>query len=292
MIRPLRPTLPYDPRAAEEPPTRPSVGDGVAWVGRGGIRASELLWGVFRGLPRSLAALISAETSARREARRSSIEQVFHIAYQSLPLMLTAGALVGALAALQARLVAPGLDTGRLGQILVTLVVRELAPLLTAWVVAARSGTAIATELGLMRQRGEIASLEVLGLSPDALLVFPRLVASTLGVLVLAIYFGLFALSSAALVVTVQSTGAFGELVSGLGRFLVWQDLPLFVAKAAGMGLLLGLVTCFQGLRRDADAASLPRFAGAAVVGSLVACTALDLALTGLFYWLGLGGLR
>lgn len=290
LIRSLRPTLPYDPRAQAPVEAPSSAGDGVAWVGRGGIRASSFVWGVLSVLPRSIAALIAAEPSARSEARRASVEQVFQIAYKSLPLLLTAGALVGALAALQARLVAPGLDSGRLGQVLVTLVVRELAPLLTAWMVAARSGTAIATELGSMRQRGEIASLEVLGIDVNAWLVFPRLIASSIGVLVLAIYFGLCALFAASLVVATQSSGAFGELVGGLGRCLVWQDLPLFIAKAAGMGLLTGLVTCFQGLRPDADAASLPGHTGSAVVGSLIACTVLDLILTGVFYWLNPGG--
>ncbi|MCB9608168.1 MAG: ABC transporter permease [Polyangiaceae bacterium] len=292
MIRSLRPTVPYDPRAAEPSEAPQGVGDGVAWVGRGGIRASAWLWGVAASLPRSIAAVLAADASARREVRRASVEGVFEVAYKSLPLLLTAGALVGALAALQARMVAPGLDSGRLGQVLVTLVVRELAPLLTAWVVAARSGTAMATSLGLMRQRGEVSALEVLGISPQALLVFPRLVASALGVLVLAIYFGLCALVGSALVASAQSTGALAELMGGLGRCLVWQDLPLFIVKASGMGLLTGLISCFQGLREDADAASLPSHAGNAVVGSLIACGVLDLALTGVFYWLNPAGFR
>ncbi|MGE0324557.1 MAG: ABC transporter permease [Polyangiaceae bacterium] len=291
VIRSLRPTLPYDPRAAAQTEPPRGMSDGVAWVGRSGIRATVWLWGVVSALPCGVAAFLAAEPSARREVRRASVEQVFLVAYKSLPLMLTAGALVGALAALQARLLAPGLDGGRLGQVLVTLVVRELAPLLTAWVVAARSGTAFATNLGLMRQRGEISALEVLGISPHALLVLPRLIGAALGVLVLAIYFGLCALVGAALVASAQSSGVFAELLGGLGRCLVWQDLPLFIGKAVGMGLLTGLVTCFQGLRADADAASLPGHAGSAVVGALLACGALDLLLTGIFYWLNPLGL-
>jgi len=66
---------------------------------------------------------------------------------------------------------------------------RELAPLLTAIVVAGRSGTAMATELGNMKVNSEVLALSSLGIDPPRYIVLPRLVASIVSVLVLMIYF-------------------------------------------------------------------------------------------------------
>ena len=61
------------------------------------------------------------------------------------------------------------------GKILVWVVMRELAPLLTATIVIARSGTAIATELGSMKINGEIDAIEMLGIPADRYLILPRI---------------------------------------------------------------------------------------------------------------------
>src|SRR6202020_946151 len=62
-----------------------------------------------------------------------------------------------------------------LGDLMVAIIVREIAPLLTALIVIARSGTAVASEIGNMRVNREIEALESMGIHPLGFIVFPRL---------------------------------------------------------------------------------------------------------------------
>src|SRR5260221_12063996 len=98
-----------------------------------------------------------------------------------------------------------------LGTIMVLVVVRELGPLLSAFLVLARVGTSNVIELGTARAMGEVEALEALGVDPVHYLVMPRVVGMAIGVFALTVYLIL------------------GALISGyLWAFL--QDLPLLPA--------------------------------------------------------------
>src|SRR5690606_35674705 len=80
-----------------------------------------------------------------------------------------------------------------LGDLMVGIIIRELAPLLTALIVIARSGTAVASEIGNMRVNREIEALEAMGIHPLSYIVFPRLMGGVVSVVCLAVYFVLIA---------------------------------------------------------------------------------------------------
>src|SRR5206468_4487321 len=83
-----------------------------------------------------------------------------------------------------------------LGTVMVTTVVRELGPLLTALIVLSRSGTATVVELGTARALGEVEALEVLGIDPIHYFVLPRVLGMAVGMLALTVYLILGALLS------------------------------------------------------------------------------------------------
>ena len=80
------------------------------------------------------------------------------------------------------------------GTIMVTVVVRELGPLLTAILVLARAGTANVVELGTLRALGEVRALESLGIDPIHYLVMPRMLGLAVAVFCLTVYLILTAL--------------------------------------------------------------------------------------------------
>ncbi len=100
--------------------------------------------------------------------RRILTLQVLFTGFEALPLVSAVALLLGSSIVFQTSLMVPGADGALLGKILVAVVLRELAPLITAIVVAGRSGTAIATELGNMKVNSEVLALMSLGIDPRA----------------------------------------------------------------------------------------------------------------------------
>src|SRR6185295_13342167 len=180
----MRSTLPYDPRLSRAPE--------LSFVGRLGKTAIDQ----YRRGEALLATLGGAVLSSRAPGiaaahvvRRVLLNQIFYTGFQAVGLLGTIGVLLGATIVIQTKLMVPSADSGLIGKVMIAVVLRELAPLITAIVVAGRSGTAIATELGNMKVSSEILALTSLGIDPARFIVMPRLIAAIVSVLLLMVYF-------------------------------------------------------------------------------------------------------
>jgi phospholipid/cholesterol/gamma-HCH transport system permease protein len=246
--------------------------------------------GASRRFVRTLLGAVEAQlvggSAARAVCRRVAVRQVFFTGFEALPLVSVIAIFVGATLVFQMHLLGGKLHGELVGQIVVAIILRELAPLLTAIIVAGRSGTAIATELGNMRAGNEILGLASLGLDPLRFVVAPRLFGTIVSVLVLTVYFGAIAtLSGYGFSVLIGSSNL-SMLRSGVGDALVPADLPLFVIKGLGLGTLIGWVCCYFGLEVRASPTEVPRKASQAVMMSLLVCVVYNALVTGGFYWL------
>lgn len=160
-----------------------------------------------------------------------------------------------------------------LGPLLITVVVRELAPLLTNFVIIGRSGTAIATELGNMQIHGEVHVLDAQGLDPFLYLVLPRVVGMAVSVFCLTVLFSGVALAGGYLVglligVTNMAPLQFADTVlAGVQQADVWNLL----AKTLVPGLLTGSICCLEGLGVGGSVTEVPQAATRAVVRSTTA---------------------
>jgi ABC-type transporter Mla maintaining outer membrane lipid asymmetry ATPase subunit MlaF len=131
----------------------------------------------------------------------------------------------------------------------VTIVIRELAPLVAGLVVLARVGTASVIELGTARALGEIEALEALGIDPIHYLVVPRVIGFTVAVSGLTVYFLLLALASGYAFAFVRGLPlSLEEYFNHVAAALTLADFPLLAIKTALFGSLTGLVICYQGL--------------------------------------------
>ena len=164
---------------------------------------------------------------------------------------------------------------------------RELGALITAIILAGRSGSAFAAEIGTMKVNEEVDALETLGLPPVTFLALPRVFAATLAMPLLTI----FAIGAGLL------GGAVVMAALGLPSTVYWNriikattlnNVLLGLFKAAVFGLLVGLVGCAQGLQTGRTADAVGRAATAAVVGSLVLITIFDGLFAVLFHVLGI----
>ncbi len=169
------------------------------------------------------------------------------------------------------------------GTVMVTVVVRELGPLLTAILVLARAGTATVVELGTMRALREVRALEGLGIDPIHYLVVPRLFGLAISVACLSTYLVLAVIGSGWIFAFLQDvplrpSAYFGQL----GDALRWLDFLLFALKTSLFGVVIAVVCCYHGLARPLGFFDIAKVAERAVVEGVIACVLLDvLFLTG-----------
>lgn len=164
-----------------------------------------------------------------------------------------------------------------IGSVMVTVVVRELGPLVTAVVVLLRVGTATVIELGMTRALGEVEALEALGIDPIHYLVVPRVLGMAVAVLALSSYLILGTIFSGYLFAFVQDVPLTpGEYFRQIALALTWQDFVLLALKTTAFGVILAVVTCFHGLARPLLLAEVSTATTRALVASLIACVAVD----------------
>ncbi len=156
---------------------------------------------------------------------------------------------------------------GRLGQsellgpLLVTVIIREVGPLLVNFIVIGRSATAMAAELAGMKVRREVDVLDAQGLDPMVFLVMPRAIAMSLSVFGLAILFGVFALGSGYLFGAFLGTGPGDPRVFVLSVVGVVTPADVFnvLAKTLLPGLLTGVIAANEGLSVEGVATDIPQ---------------------------------
>jgi phospholipid/cholesterol/gamma-HCH transport system permease protein len=218
----------------------------------------------------------------KRPFRTSTlVEAMEFIGVQSLLIVTMVGTFVGMVFSLQlvSALRQFGTDSF-IGATLGLALTRELAPVFTSIVVAARAGAGMATELGSMRITEQIDALSTLAVNPVQYLVTPRILASLIMVPLLAILF-----------ICVGMVGGYGVAVWLMGvdrgtfienaRWLVdTKDMMQGLIKATVFGGALSLISCYQGFNASGGAKGVGIGTTRAVVGSFVTILVLDYFLT------------
>jgi phospholipid/cholesterol/gamma-HCH transport system permease protein len=168
--------------------------------------------------------------------------------------------------------------------ILIAVITRELGPLLTAFIIIARSGTAIATELGNMVVSHEIEAYVSCGVNPISYLVVPRIVGVTVAMLVLNLYFNFFGLLGAYIVVQFVKPVGILEYFQPLFRALTGADILTGLLKSLVFGAIVSVVSTYHGFAVNRSVTEIP-VAGIKAVGqSFVFCILADVLLTVLHY--------
>jgi phospholipid/cholesterol/gamma-HCH transport system permease protein len=168
--------------------------------------------------------------------------------------------------------------------ILIIVITRELGPLLTAFVVIARSGTAIATELGGMAVGHEIEAYVAVGVNPISYIAAPRFLGVVISMTVLDVYFNVFGLIGSFVVVQLVHPIAFNEYFRNLFAVLTPGDLLSGVGKSLVFGVIISVVSLYRGFAVERSVTEVP-VAGIKAVGSgFMLCILADVVMTSVQY--------
>lgn len=167
---------------------------------------------------------------------------------------------------------------------------RELGPIITAIILAGRTGSAFAAEIGTMKVDEELDALSTMGLPPVRFLVMPRVVAAVLAMPVLTIFAELAGLVGGAIVLSAMRvpTEVYWTHVKGIST--VWMIL-FGLGKSMFFGALVGLIGCSAGIRTKSTADGVGTAATSAVVGSIVAIALSDGIIAVILYVWGMMGI-
>lgn len=248
------------------------------WIGRKLIRLIKTIHGLGAFALITFGVTVTKLNFASRVVHPLIRAQIYRAGVRLLPMIsFMAAALglvvIGQSVALLSRVGA----TNWAGTIMVTVVVRELGPLVTALLVLARIGTATVIELGTARALGEVEALEALGIDPIHYLVMPRVIALAISSSALTVYLILIALFSGYVVAFLQDIPLRpGDYFSQLAAALTWEDFALLALKTSAFGIVIAITTCFEGLAQQMRLEDVADATTAAVVNSVIACVLLD----------------
>lgn len=165
--------------------------------------------------------------------------------------------------------------------------VREFSPLLVATIVAGRSGAAFTAQLGTMKLTEELDAIRTLGLSPEQVLIVPRVLALSIALPLLVFVGNVFGLAGAALVCDLMLDITPSTFVERLHDALDSSHYLIGLAKSPVFALLIAVIGCSMGLTVSRDTRSIGINTTSTVVQSIVVVILLDAFFAVLFQELG-----
>lgn len=243
-------------------------------------RATERELGYLRELATFLSSCLQALRHTLRGRGTLRWREVLDLATETganaVPIVALMGFLIGVIIAFQV-----GLIAAKFGAVIFVVngvgiaMLRELGALMTAIVLAGRTGAAFAAQIGTQKVNEELSAITTFGLSPIEFLVLPRLLVTTLVMPLLVALADVVGIFGGSLVMTTFDV-SFRQFYAQLLGAITPGDLILGLAKAALFGLTIAAVGCHRGLETGAGARSVGLSATRAVVTTIVLLVVID----------------
>jgi len=234
--------------------------------------------------------IMRAATSRKvRVGRAAIVSQIVRVGVRSIFIVSLVSGCVGLILAFQ---LAPPLEEfgqkDLVANIIGVAVFRELGPLIGAIVLTGFAGASIAAEIGTMVVSEEVEALEAHALDPVRFLVVPRIVAAIIAMTCLAVISDIVAIAAALLTSITVLEIPFTTYIDNTLRQVKLVDFATGVGKAAIFGMLIGVISCVNGLGVTGGAAGVGRATTGTVVQCVVAIVIADLTFTAIFFALKL----
>jgi phospholipid/cholesterol/gamma-HCH transport system permease protein len=222
-----------------------------------------------------------------RQLRWSEVVHVFELAgANALPIVSLISLLVGLIIAFEAA--QPLAQFGAqifIANMIGLLMVRELGPMMTAIVVAGRSGSAFAAELGTMKVNEELNALETMGLDPVRFLVVQRIIAGVLLAPLLTVYSMFMGVAGGVLVMLglgFPLVAIYNQMLTGVDL----HDVVVGLSKGVVFGIIVAGVGCLRGLQTAKGPSAVGASTTRAVVSSILLIIMSDAAFSIVLYFL------
>jgi phospholipid/cholesterol/gamma-HCH transport system permease protein len=225
----------------------------------------------------------------RRLGWQNLWDQMDRVGNRSIPIVSLVSFCIGAILALQ---IAPVLKTyglvAKVADLISIAIFRELGPLMAAIVLTGFAGASIAAEMGTSVVSEEIEALEAHAIDPIRFLVVPRVVATTIMLVCVAVVGDVAGIAGGAIV---------GRCFLGIGTLqyldhtihaLVLRDFLTGLVKAGVFGVIISSLACYLGLGVSGGAQGVGRATTRTVVYTIVSLIAVDLIFNAVFYLFGL----
>jgi phospholipid/cholesterol/gamma-HCH transport system permease protein len=196
--------------------------------------------------------------------------QIYFTGCQAISLVSWLGVAVGAVILFYACSDVAAVRSSEVSVRLLYLVaVKEIGPLVCALIIIARSGTAVASEIGSMKVNQEMDGLRAVGILPDTFIVLPRIVGGVISQFCLVILFSVMAMVGGYLVALVYQPMTVGFFFICLADLLSISDFVIFGLKAIGTGCIVFSSACFFGLKVEKSSHEIPQYTTRAVVTAI-----------------------
>ena len=219
--------------------------------------------------------------------RNEIVQQMFTAGISSFFVVSIVAVFTGMIMGLNAGLKDFGAE-GQIGLLLTITLTREMSPFMTALILSASVGSAIAAEIGTMKVSEEIDALEVMSISPVRYLVMPRVIGFSLMVPVLCIYSSILGVFGGAVVghfqLGVEYQVYFNDVLNRVGSVPGLKDLYVGLLKGFVFGITVSIVSCSHGLRATNGAIGVGRATRESVVTSFLLVIFIGYVLTAILY--------
>lgn len=266
-------------RADHTPPQtrRFALDDLVAMVGRGVMALWSDLLGVIGMLGLVLTSIVRTLMRPTRWRFNAFVTQLDKSALRAVPIIVLIQFVIGGIIAQQGvyQLRLFGAEVFAIDLVAI-LVLREIGVLISAIMVAGRSGSAFTAEIGAMRMREEVDAMRVIGLNPVDVLVIPRVMGLVFALPLLTVIANAAALAGGMLVIWAYSGIDPVVFIDRMHNAILLETVMVGLIKAPFMALAIGCIACVEGFRVQGSTESLGQRVTASVVKAIFAVIVMD----------------
>jgi phospholipid/cholesterol/gamma-HCH transport system permease protein len=276
------------PESSLEPLHEKNLIDHLAHLGK---QVVGLQIGTVSGLDflgRSFLALLHGLVHPRQLRMRSIAHHLYATGVQAIPIVALIALLISIVLAYQG-----AMQLQRFGAQIYTIdlvaisVLREMGVLLTSIIVAGRSGSAFAAEIGFMKSNEEVDALNTMGLDPYAILVVPRILALIIGLPLLTLLADLTGLAGAALLSIATLDVSLLQYLERVRDTVQMHTFWVGIIKAPVFAAIIALIGTYRGMQATGSSESVGRLTTQAVVQSIFLVIAADALFSIIFSKLG-----
>ncbi len=250
-------------------------------IGRKTINSANHILNLFALTFRILKLISKRPKAGRTIVRRAIFEQIYFTCVQALPIIIPIALIVGSMLIIQFTKFSAVYD---LGKTTVLLIVRELGPMITAFLVILRSATAVTVEISYMNVLHEIESIEMAGVDPMLVICLPRLVGITSAVICLFIVFDLVSILGGYAVVWSLTHLPIDNFFQQIAKAITGTDIAVGIVKAVCFGFIITVTSLNHGFSIKKQITDIPVGTSKAAVESVVYCLISNVIISAIFY--------
>ncbi|MCF8067869.1 MAG: ABC transporter permease [Desulfobacterales bacterium] len=225
--------------------------------------------------------LFSRETLNKALFRRITLEQIYFTAIQSLIIIIPIAFMIGSMLIIYFSKLSGQYN---LGKTTVLLVIRELAPIITALLVILRSATAVTIEISYMNVLHEIEAIEMTGIDPVRIVCLPRLLGIIVSMVCLFIIFDLVSIIGGYYIVWFMTDIPLGNFLRQIGKAITIADIIVSIIKSICFGIVISVTCLDHGFREKRRITVVPVVTSRAAVECFFYCLIIDIVVSIMFY--------